>query len=370
MIPGVPQGLPGMGAAPLAAFGDALKSIGAVAREIVPFVDSLHKSFEKFGDWLRNNAGMVGRTLENLAGAIGRIATVGAASAAAMTTFGSAITGIVAKANPAVAAQFTLALNDLLAVIGQALTPVLKIVTEVTRLFADTLLAVSDTVGGALTSVFQSLVPVIESMLEVFAEFAVIAAEVLKAVAPLIVVVLKGFTDIFKWIAEKIKEVLALFGISTGDVEVKKGASVGAAVRSASETSVEAVLSKARTSAYSLGTASMDPAAKTASAAEAIKARADAIYELIKGLPRDFANIIMGLFDSKEERDRKATERALMSPEARAMDAEVDRHKTVRALREMFLEMGTGGAFGKEKKRRADARAGGDGPGVVGPAAP
>jgi hypothetical protein len=78
----------------------------------------------------------------------------------------------------------------------------------------------------------------------------------------------------------------------------------------------------------------------------------------------------MGIFDSKEERDRKATERALMSPEWKAMDAKAEELKTLNALRSVFLEMGTGGAFGKEKKRRADARAGGDGPGVVGPAAP
>jgi hypothetical protein len=112
-------------------------------------------------------------------------------------------------------------------------------------------------------------------------------------------VVIRGFSDIFEFIIDSIRSVLALFGISTDAMDIKKGASVGAAVRSASKTSVEDVISKAQVAAFSLGSASGDPAGRTASAAEEIKKKADLIYEFLKGLPKDIANalaMVLGRF--------------------------------------------------------------------------
>lgn len=230
--------------------------------------------------------------VESLTKAIADIALAAAAATTNVGAMGLAITGLVAKANPAVAQQFTLALNDTFAVIGQALVPILKVATEILRMFGDMILSVSESIGGTLGTVFESMIPVFEALFAVFAQVGQIVAEVFVAVAPLILVVMRGIKDLFDWISNAIREVLAFAGIDIAEPDIKKGASVGAAVRTAQHSSVDSVIQAAQKASFSLGTASKDPAGRTASAAEAIKAKADEIYNLIKNLPRDLAEAI------------------------------------------------------------------------------
>ena len=169
---------------------------------------------------------------------------------------GNSIVGIVGKANPAVAEQFNLALNDTTAVLGQALMPVLKVVTQLMRLFGDALASFSGPLGDVLGEIAEALIPVFELLADAFARIGQAVVEVLRFLMPFIKVAIEGVRTIFEWIGKAIRFLLDLIGIDIGESPVKKGASVGAAARQANITSVSDVIAQAQKSAFSLGTAS------------------------------------------------------------------------------------------------------------------
>lgn len=232
---------PGNGQQPAAKAPD----MGQAARDAAPH-------------WLALNSAMSGVTnvLKGFGAAMAGIAAIGPATLATLGGIGGALGVFVSKANPAVFEQFTLALNDTLAVIGQGLAPVLQVVTEMMRMFGDTLAVFSRDVGGALAVILQSLMPVFEVFLEAFAQVGTLVADVLKQVAPAIRFIMEGIRDVFNWIGDKVKWLLSLVGVELSSPDIKRGASAGAATRSASIGSVADLVSKAQTSAFSLGNAS------------------------------------------------------------------------------------------------------------------
>lgn len=334
------------------AFGDFSQQAGAWLR---PLADKVADTFRAMGaaspQWLQGLAGSVrdvaahlgqtlpaalGKTLNAFKG-LGAVAGVAAGASAGL---GLALGALVSKANPAVYQQFTLALNDLLAVVGAAAVPLLKLLTEVVRAFADTLTTFLGDVGGALATVLrpfvdvlkvvfevvgqvrQSLAKVVEAVAPALATLGNALAEILKAIRPLVTLLidvvggalaavfgaladvveaavpyLTAFVrvvgDLIDFLARGVREVLALIGIDLPESGpgARAGSSVGAAVRSAQISDVSSVIQQAQISSYSLGAASgMDPSAKTAAAAESIKKRVDEIYEQILGAPKKIAN--------------------------------------------------------------------------------
>jgi hypothetical protein len=93
--------------------------------------------------------------------------------------------------------------------------------------------------------------------------------------------------DVVKFVADGVRQLMAMIGINLPDTPgVKPGSSVGAATRQASHSGIDDVVKQAQRSAFSLGTASKeDPAAKTANFAGEIAKRADEIYNFIRDLP-------------------------------------------------------------------------------------
>lgn len=248
----------------LAPVSEAFQKVFDVTKVLVPGLQSLTNAFNLLTTPFSN------------------FVTIAATAADAIARFGSSIAGLVAKANPVVAEQFTLALNDTLAVIGQALMPVLQVVTQLMRLFGDAIASFSGELGSVLGEIAQALMPIFELMAEALAISGKVISAVLQFVMPAIRFIVEGIRTIFDWWIRLVKDALSFIGIEIGDSAIKKGASVGAAVRSASTGDVEGVLRKARESALSLGAASgPNYAEMTANNTEQLLIRAGSIADKI-----------------------------------------------------------------------------------------
>ena len=250
---------------------------------------NIQKAFEQLGNTVTNNllspVQLLNRELGTLAGAIEAVGVLLAAAAgptAAILALGEALSGLVAKANPAVFQQFTLAVNDLLAVIGAALVPLFNTVfIPVIRMAADSLMQLAPA-GQALAVALQ---PLVELIGDAFAVAVGILAEAIKAISPVVMAFARILNDVVRFIGRQIRELLALIGINLPEFGGKPGASVGAAVRQAGHTSVEDVVKQAQRASFSLGTAANDPMGQMANMAKEIKARADEIYKFLQDLP-------------------------------------------------------------------------------------
>ena len=423
-------GLTAVGAGGLlaGAFGPAFAALaGAAAIAVTKFTAALREAgyLDKLADAAKRVSGAVGSYLKDAGGAavnavasvgkaLGSVATLAGAAAGAAAGLGLALKGLVEKANPVVAEQFTLALNDLLAVVGQALTPVFKLVTEVVRMAGDTLAGFAKDVGSTLGTVLRPVIDVLgvvfdivgrigQSLAKAFeaaapaleaigqAVLATVQAvqplvnllidslggalgaalgalgDVLTAVVPYVAAFARVVGDLLATVVRWVREALAFVGIDLpeGGPGRREGDSVGAAVRSASTTDVESVLKKARENAFSLGTASADPARRTASAAEELKKKADQIYErlgeILTDLPDKLARAILG--DTITDAVEGAFD-AIGDAKNAALDAGRGALTAV-GLRD---EDKPGGAFDDIVKRADEfrRRVRGEGPGVVG----
>ena len=291
---------------------DAIKSVTDAMRAAVPGFEKLYQFFRQFGDWVKSNtqtlADLGGRLLK-VAEAFGAVASVAPKVAAAAGVLGSLISGLVGKANPAVAQQFTLALNDTLAVIGQALVPVLRVLTRLMRSFGDTLQSFAGGVGEALASILDSLMPLFQVFLDVFARAGELVAGVLQFVAPLVKIAAEGIRTVFEWIGKAVRYLLDLIGVEVSESGVRPGSSVGAAVRQAGVSSVSGVIQQAQISALQLGNASADYAKQTASYTFKMSATMDDILKTLRN-PLRIIDVLEEAKRVKEESRRMALDLA------------------------------------------------------------
>lgn len=353
----------------LSKVADAMKKVAESVRATLPVLDTLADKFKELGERFkiafRDHIGIpltdaikaIGRgikfalpsdvidfftaatakwgvALKATGGALAAVTLATPVFAAAVGAVGVAMNRIVAKANPAVAEQFNLALNDTLAVIGQALTPVLQVVTQLLRLFGDAIASFSGTLGSALGDIFSALVPIFEVFAEVFARVMGFVAEALKFVAPLIRIVAEGIRTIFDWIGRAVKFLLGLIGIELGDGPIRRGASTGAAVRQASHGSIESVIQKAQASAFSLGTASgPNYAALTEQHTKDALGKLDGLADRLEGLPDRIGERIANALNpfGKGEHGMPTTGRMIADPIGASGDA-------LRAARKMEEE--------------------------------
>jgi len=287
-LPGLPADQIGAAlAGAMRPVADAVRGVTDALRAVVPGFESLYQTVRQFGDWLRSNTSQMTAQLGEVVRAFGAVASVAPKVAAAAGVLGSLISGVVAKANPAVAQQFTLALNDTLAVIGQALVPVLRVLTRLMRSFGDTLQSFAGGVGEALASILDSLMPLFQVFLDVFARAGELVAGVLQFVAPLVKIAAEGIRTVFEWIGKAVRYLLDLIGIEVSESRVRPGSSVGAAVRQAGVSSVSGVIQQAQISALQLGNASTSYGKMTADNTAQLIVRADSIVGKIEWMVRN-----------------------------------------------------------------------------------
>src|SRR5690348_5942139 len=252
----------------------SFEEIGNVVKNnLLSPLDSLTKAFNSFGD---------------AAKALGVLTAAAAGPTAAILAFGEALGGLVNKANPAVFQQFTMAVNDLMAVIGRALVPIFEtVVIPVIRMAADSLMELAPA-GAALAAALQPLVELIGGA---FAVAAHVLAEGIKLVAPVIMVFARVLTDVVRFVSRGIRDLLSLIGITLPEFGGKPGGGVGAATRQAGHSSIDDVVKQAQRASFSLGTAQNDPMGEMANATKEIKARADQIYQSLLDLIKNIDQI-------------------------------------------------------------------------------
>lgn len=283
----------------------AMESLGnTIKNNLLAPVETFTKTFESMGEAIKKMLdpsasthevlGKVGEALKMFGKSIGVLGMAMAGPAAAVLVFGKVLGGFVEKANPAVFQQFTLAVNDLMAVIGRALVPIFEtVVIPVLRLMGDALMDLGPA-GAALAAALQPLVELIGGA---FAVAVGLMAEGIKLVAPLIMAFGRVLQDVVRFVSHGVRELLALIGVTLPEFGGKPGAAVGAATRQAGHASIDEVVKQAQRASFSLGSAQNDPMGKMADATKDIKARADAIYEYIQKLPERMWDFIQKLPD-------------------------------------------------------------------------
>jgi hypothetical protein len=204
------------------------------------------------GKQLAGNAlGAVGGAMKSLAGVAGLAGTalgpMGAmlggmthqltAPIDAIKGLVDSISGFVSLANPGVVQQFTYAMTDLMAVVGGMLTPVMQGLTVYTRAIGDSF--------AKLTPVLQ---PLFDAFGQFFADYAVMAANVIEAWAPFIQLLTDTMIPVINalgkgmavWngiLVEILNTISEFFGLSSRFDPDKTGK--GAAVRATAVNSVE-----------------------------------------------------------------------------------------------------------------------------------
>jgi len=287
----------------------------------------------KIGGAVGDVAGGAVKGLGALVGAVGAIGGAAVAAVQGVVQMGEAMMQFVGKANPAAVMMFTNALEDVQAVIGNALVPVFNMVTQIVRMAGDTLATFVGMLGEAGATIAQAIIPIFEILFEVLGRIGQAVGRVYQAVAPALAAiygvvgavlgaiqpildllidlvggilagafqelawVIKGIApiitgivgvigDVFSWIAKGVRYLLSLIGLEPPDEEgTKKGSSVNAAVKSVNIGSIDSILQSAQKSAYSQGTGVGGPPERTASAAEMMRDRLRSIVELIEGIP-------------------------------------------------------------------------------------
>ncbi len=143
--------------------------------------------------------GAFGKVLGTLA-SVGKVAAIGLGPVSALIggitqgllapidaikEMADAIIQLVALANPGAVQQFTLALNDAMAVIGAAMTPMLEGMTIATRGF-----------GDALAQLMPVMQPLFDAIGQLLANWAVAASGVYQAMAPLIELLVDDLVEV------------------------------------------------------------------------------------------------------------------------------------------------------------------------------
>ncbi len=144
--------------------------------------------------------------LGGVASAIGSLGTAIPGVLGGMLGLGQALVGFVQVANPGVVQLFTKAFGDLEAVIGQALTPVLQIVTQVIRMGADALASFLPQLGSVIGAMLSSFMPVVKILLDALAMIGQGILLVFQAAQPLI----EAFGMIYSAIYEAFMPVVKL----------------------------------------------------------------------------------------------------------------------------------------------------------------
>lgn len=253
--------------------------------------------------------------LGGVGAALGKVGLIATAAVGGIVGLGAALGGLVSKATPAVFEQFSLALNDLMAVIGRTLVPLFQTVfIPLVRTLADAFLELTPIFHGIITAIQPVVKVLIELLGEVLAGALQVLGSVVQTVAPYVLAFARVITEAIRTIMNWARQLLAMVGVDVPGL--KPGASTGAAVRSASHMDPLEAVKAAQRAAFSLGTASSDP---MLTATKGIYEKADEIYKWLKeelftwlqGLPDALAALLRGGVGGFAESTRTAIDKAV-----------------------------------------------------------
>jgi hypothetical protein len=198
---------------------------------------------ERAGVSLQAGAEKVGAALS----AVGSVASAAGGLASSFVGVGKSVESFVAKANPSSVERFNIALEDVQAVLGQALTPVLDVVTEGVRLF-----------GDFLTSILPSadeFKEILAPVSDLFGELREALAAVAPFVKDVLTVALKALGVALNIVLYPVKLLARFLGslFGAGEADPLKS-SVGAAVRNVQFTGQQQFAQSVYAAAFRAGT--------------------------------------------------------------------------------------------------------------------
>ncbi|HEV3385598.1 MAG TPA: hypothetical protein VG097_12345 [Gemmata sp.] len=324
----------------------ALDKISQSIASLLPNVGGLGAAFANVGkqftnvtsSFLEASVSFTGGLTGMVSGIMGLGEAIGG-MLGGVASLGQTMAGFVQLANPAIVQMFTNALQDMQAIIGQALTPILQVVTQVIRIGADALASFLPQLGSVIAAMLSSFMPVVRIIFDAFSMIGQGILLVFQAAQPLIEMFGMMYTAIYetffpvikllietvagalgqamKWLSEAfqqilpyilaftmylkdlidkfvawIRELLGLAGVKLPDfVKPEEDKSVGAAAKGTNIGSVESVISTAMKSAFALGTGAQppdDPVMRTVALTGGILAKAQEIYVQIEGFVARF----------------------------------------------------------------------------------
>lgn len=184
----------------------------------------------------------LGRSIGAIGGSVLKTVGVALAAPAAILAIGMAIQGLVAKANPAAAFQFNLALSDLAGTMGQILTPVLRGITVFIRAFADGLQGLRpalDPIMQGLGDTIRALAPLMQSLMQMAGPaLQTLGLFITEIVVPAIRQLADTLNEFFQQ-AMRAAETLTGGLLNFSDFKAKS--SFGAAIRPAQYSSIEEI---------------------------------------------------------------------------------------------------------------------------------
>jgi hypothetical protein len=173
------------------------------------------KSFfsSAFGSAMKSipGAGIVGQGFQE-AKAVGGLAASGAGAAMSAVTGPIGALGAVADLiskftnaiNPAIMEQFSMAMNDIFAVVGQALTPAFEILTPAIQMMGDFLASILPNTE----SLFQELMPALDTIRNALATIAPLLNEGLVFALELLVKVTNVLVEAFRTASKAFAEIM------------------------------------------------------------------------------------------------------------------------------------------------------------------
>lgn len=193
--------------------------------------------------------GGIGGALGGAAGVLGGAALAIGGVTAGVLALEKATEAFVAKSNPAALKQLNLAVDDLMAVIGRALLPVVEFATRAFRFLGDVLAVILPSADD-LRDVFSVFDDVLREMYDLMATIAPVIKDVLVGALKALAVALRFLLAPLFYVLDVLKR----FGlIKEGAGASIKGASFGAAAQPAAFSSVEDYARKVYTSFLSSG---------------------------------------------------------------------------------------------------------------------
>lgn len=297
---GAGQGITGISS--LLEFGKATESVGKEAEKVTPDLTGMQKALGGLSDALkavRQVDQQLNAPLKAFQGFISQIQ--------------SQVVSFVAKANPAAAQRWSLAVDDFMAVMGRAFVPLLEEAGKIVRTVADAFASLSPE-GQGFTRAMSGVSAVLSTVGEVVKRIAPAFVRVGEVLGPVFTAVEKAFKSLagaageglalfITGLARAIQVVTPLIELFAKAVEVladalgmvlseankaagsadgfKPGASRGAAVRQASITDLNSSINRQYTSAFSIGS---DPQTKTAKNTEQTAKNTGDMITLLKNL--------------------------------------------------------------------------------------
>ncbi len=185
-------------------FGPGKTAMAGKAKSAV--MNTAHSLTTAAGNTLSKGIGAIASPIKGIASAVNPVVGALADPISSLQGIFGPIASMVEKINPQLVQQYTLAMDDLMAVMGDALQPILKAGVTLVRLFADTMETLRPAIDPLIGSVVE-LMKVFAQLIEPIAQLMIPYMQIYAAlISDVVVPAIQGLVDAFKWLVEMLRK--------------------------------------------------------------------------------------------------------------------------------------------------------------------